>query len=135
MATETLSIAIVGGGQTGTSLLELLLKADFLNIVGVADLDDNATGIKLAEKNGVRTTNNFLDLLAGGDVDIVIEVTGVAQVRELLRNHMQDTDNKRTVIMHEKIARLLWSLSAGSLVYMKHTDEGYQRRRLLFCDN
>ena len=67
MATDTLSIAIVGGGQTGTSLLELLLKADFLNIVGVADLDDNSTGIKLAEKNGIRTTNNFLDLLAGGD--------------------------------------------------------------------
>ena len=50
MATDALSIAIVGGGQTGTSLIELLLKADFLNIVGAADLDDNATGIKLAEK-------------------------------------------------------------------------------------
>ena len=125
MATDTLSIAIVGGGQTGTSLLELLLKADFLSIVGVADLDDNSTGIKLAEKNGIRTTDNFLDFLAGGDVDIVIEVTGVAQVRELLRHHMQDTGNKRTVIMHEKIARLLWSLSAGTLVDMKHADEGY----------
>ena len=125
MATETLSIAIVGGGQTGTSLLELLLKADFLNIVGVADLDDNSTGIKLAEKNGIRTTNNFLDMLADGNVDIVIEVTGVAQVREQLRQHMQESGNTRTVIMHEKIARLLWSLSAGSLVDMKHADGGY----------
>ena len=125
MATETLSIAIVGGGQTGTSLLELLLKADFLDIVGVADLDDNSTGIKLAEKNGIRTTDNFLDMLTDGNVDIVIEVTGVAQVREQLRQHMQESGNTRTVIMHEKIARLLWSLSAGNLIDMKHADEGY----------
>ena len=64
-------------------------------------------------------------MLADGNVDIVIEVTGVAQVREQLRQHMQESGNTRTVIMHEKIARLLWSLSAGSLVDMKHADGGY----------
>ena len=45
--------------------------------------------------------------------------------REQLRQHMQDSGNTRTVIMHEKIARLMLSLSAGTLVEMKHADEGY----------
>lgn len=125
MATETISIAIVGGGQTGTSLLELLLKADFLNIVGIADLDTAASGLQLAAKNGIRTTQNFMELLQDSNLDIIIEVTGVAKVREQLRQHMQDSGNTRTVIMHEKIARLLWSLSVGTLVDMKHADEGY----------
>ena len=125
MATETISIAIVGGGQTGTSLLELLLKADFLNIVGIADLDTAASGLQLAAKNGIRTTQNFMELLQDSNLDIIIEVTGVAKVREQLRQHMQDSGNTRTVIMHEKIARLLWSLSVGTLVDMMHADEGY----------
>ena len=125
MAAETISIAIVGGGRTSTSRLELLLKADFLDLVGVADLDAEAPALKLAAQNGIRTTQNFPELLEDGDLDIVIEVTGVAKVREQLRQYMQDRGNTRTVIMHEKIARLMWSLSAGTLVVMKHADDGY----------
>ena len=67
----------------------------------------------------------FLELLEDGNIDIVIEVTCVAKVRAQLRQHMQDSGNTRTVIMHEKIARLLWSLSAGTLIDMKHADYGY----------
>ena len=53
------------------------------------------------------------------------DVTGVAQVREQLRRHMQESGNRHTIIMHELIAVLLMSLSQGKLVSMKHNPVHY----------
>ncbi|EWY37131.1 oxidoreductase [Skermanella stibiiresistens SB22] len=119
-------IAIVGAGETGAPLLEQLLSADFVKIVGIADLDDKAPGIVLAQSKGVRTYGDFMDLARlGEDIDILIDVTGVHKVRDGLRQYMRDSDNHHTVIMHELIAVLLLSLSKGELVRIKHGDLDY----------
>lgn len=126
VANDKISIAIVGAGETGTPLLRQLLAAPFVDVVGVADLDETAPGMALAGDNGIATTTGFLAMVRQhDDVDVVIDVTGVKQVRDGLRRHMQDTGNQRTIIMHEKVANLLMSLSRGELVRMKHDDTGY----------
>jgi predicted homoserine dehydrogenase-like protein len=123
---ESISIVLIGAGETGTPLLRQLLAAPFVKVLGVADLDDQMPGIKLAREKGVPTTNDFMTLLKQGDkVDIVIDVTGVAKVRDALRQHMQDSGNRHTIIMHEMIAVLLMSLSQGKLVSMKHGTVNY----------
>lgn len=123
---EKIRIALVGAGETGTPLLKQLLAADFVDLVGVADLNPEMPGIKLARENGVPTTANFMELLgAGHTVDIVIDVTGVTKVRDALRQHMQDSGNHHTIIMHELIAVLLMSLSQGKLISMKHNTTDY----------
>jgi predicted homoserine dehydrogenase-like protein len=123
---ETIRIVVIGAGETGTPLLQQLLAAPFVKVVGVADLNENLPGITLARKHGVQTTNDFMTLVRLGDaVDIIIDVTGVAQVREQLRRHMQESGNRHTIIMHELIAVLLMSLSQGKLVSMKHNPVHY----------
>lgn len=118
---DSISIVLIGAGETGTPLLRQLLAAPFVKVLGVADLNDEMPGIKLARENGVPTTNDFMSLIKLGDkVDIVIDVTGVAKVRDALRQYMQDSGNRHTIIMHELIAVLLMSLSQGKLVSMKH---------------
>ena len=119
-------IAIVGAGETGAPLLEQLLSADFVKVVGIADLNPDAPGMVLAQSHGVKTYNDFLELAQlGEDIDIFIDVTGVHKVRDALRHYMQETDNHHTVIMHELIAVLLLSLSKGKLVQIKHDDLDY----------
>jgi acetaldehyde dehydrogenase (acetylating) len=119
-------IAIVGAGETGAPLLEQLLKADFVKVVGIADLNTEAHGMVIARSYGVKTYGDFLDLASlGEDIDIFIDVTGVHKVRDALRHYMQKTDNHHTVIMHELIAVLLLSLSKGKLVNFKHDDLDY----------
>ena len=114
-------IALIGAGETGTPLLRQLLDASFVDLVGVADLSDSQPGMQLAKSRGVRTTNDFMDLARlGNGVDIIIDVTGVAKVREQLRHYYQEAGNQHTVIMHELIAVLLMSLSQGRLVNTKH---------------
>jgi predicted homoserine dehydrogenase-like protein len=123
---KKIRIVLIGAGETGTPLLRQLLGVDFVEVVGVADLNDDQPGITLAKVQGVPTTNDFMTLLSLGEaIDIVIDVTGVAQVRDQLRSHMQTSGNHHTIIMHELIAVLLMSLSQGKLVSMKHNAVDY----------
>lgn len=119
-------IAVIGAGETGTPLLKQLLDANFVKVVGVADLDLSQPGIALAQSKGVTTTNDFMELARlGKTVDIIIDVTGAPKVRDALRKYMVESGNDHTLIMHESIALLLMSLSAGQLVSGKHGDHDY----------
>jgi predicted homoserine dehydrogenase-like protein len=123
---QWIRIAMVGAGETGTPLLQQLLSAPFVKVMGVADLNSEAPGMRLAREYGVNTFDDFMDLVRKGDeLDIIIDVTGVHKVRDDLRHYMQQTDNHHTIIMHEMIAVLLMSLSKGDLVRMKHNDLDY----------
>jgi predicted homoserine dehydrogenase-like protein len=123
---QKIRIIVIGAGETGTPLLKQLLTAPFVEVAGVADLDDQMPGIQLAKEHGVPTTDDFMSLLQLDDsVDIIIDVTGVAKVRTDLRKYMQESGNHHTIIMHELIAVLLMSLSQGALVSMKHNSADY----------
>ncbi|HEX8962037.1 MAG TPA: oxidoreductase [Rhodocyclaceae bacterium] len=123
---KSIRIVLIGAGETGTPLLKQLLAADFVEVVGVADLNDDMPGIQLARQRGVATTKDFMTLVRLGDtVDIIIDVTGVAKVRDQLRQYLQESGNHHTIIMHELIAVLLMSLSQGKLVSMKHNSVDY----------
>jgi glyceraldehyde-3-phosphate dehydrogenase/erythrose-4-phosphate dehydrogenase len=123
---DKIRIAIIGAGETGTPLLRQLLEARFIDVVGLADLRDDQPGMELAKARGIRTTDDFMDFAhLGNEVDIVIDVTGVAKVRDTLRQHYQRSGNTHTIIMHELIAVLLMSLSQGRLVGTKHGQLDY----------
>lgn len=126
MNTEHFKIAVIGAGHAGIELLEKLLKANFVDIVGVADTSENAPGMELAREHQVPTTTNMDTLLENSsEIDIIIDVTGVKAVRDALRNHMQESGNYHTVIMHERISALLLSLFNGVKVDTKASDEFY----------
>ena len=123
---DKIRIAMIGAGETGTPLLKQLLEASFVEVVGVADLNDGMPGMELARQNGVATTDDFMTLARLGEaVDIIVDVTGVDMVRNQLRSYLQESGNHHTIIMHELIAVLLMSLSQGKLVSMKHNQVDY----------
>ncbi|MGE0027310.1 MAG: oxidoreductase [Thermoleophilia bacterium] len=124
---NTIRIGVVGAGETGTPLLRELLSAGFVDVVGVADLDPDAPGVALARAHGRPTFGDALDVAALGEgVDIIIDTTGVPEVRDRLRTEMQESANRHTIIMHERIAVLLMSLSQGRLVSSKHAAVDYE---------
>ena len=123
---NTFSVGIIGAGQAATELLHQLMSAEFVDIVGIADLKTDTPGIVLARENNIRTTTDMNDILELGEsLDILIDVTGVHAVRERLRTHMVESGNRHTVIMHERIAALMVSLAKGKLVDMKASDDEY----------
>lgn len=46
-------------------------------------------------------------------------------MREALRQHMQDSGNHHTLIVHETVVQLMLSLLGGRLVQLKHGVEDY----------
>lgn len=125
MAKGKINVAIIGGGKTGTPLLTQLLDADFVEVLGVADLDKNAPGMVLASEKGILVTSDYMELVRKGkEIDILIEVTGVVEVRKSIVAYLNETNNSHTVLMREIIAILMMSLAEGKLVDTFH---GYQK--------
>ncbi|MFZ5640195.1 MAG: oxidoreductase [Bacillota bacterium] len=123
MSTGKIKIAIVGAGQTGTPLLGQLAGMDFIDVVKIADTNEDAPGIKVARQKNIPVTGDYMDIAKmGKEVDLIIDVTGVKEVRNKLREYMVETGNKHTVIVPELVAILLLSLAKGELV----RGHGYQ---------
>jgi len=115
-------ILVIGAGNAGVELLRQLATADFVELVCVCDKNPNAPGMLLAKEYGAPTSTDYLVVLRDNrDIDIIIDVTGVDEVEDSLHTFMKYSDNKHTVIMHERIARLMVSLSKGMLVEIKQT--------------
>ncbi|MBI3804958.1 MAG: Gfo/Idh/MocA family oxidoreductase [Nitrospirae bacterium] len=78
------NVAIIGGGRGGTSLIEIFYNDPLVRIVGVADVDKGAPGIRLARKFKIPVTQDYRKLLRSKQVDLVIDVTGNESLEEIL---------------------------------------------------
>ena len=115
MVASKVRVGIVGGGRTGTPLLQDFLDRPFIEVVGVADVDAESPGAKLARDNGVEFTTDALQLAArGDDVDLLIEVSGDASLKPKIKEAYVQQGNKHTIIAHDLVARLIISLVEGS---------------------
>ena len=105
---QKIKVGIIGGGDTGVSLLKSFMKYKFIEIVGVADVDENAEGIKVANDSEIMTSRDFNDIIALGEtVDILVDTVGKKEIRTAVRDEMQKAGNQHTVIMPELIVLLL----------------------------
>ena len=105
---QKVKVGIIGGGETGVSLMMNFMKYKFIEIVGLADIDENAEGIKVANDFGIMTTRDFNDIVAlGKTVDILVDTVGKKEIRTAVRDKMLDSGNQHTIIMPELIVLLL----------------------------
>lgn len=111
MAEDTIGVAIVGAGRTGTRLLKEFLKYSYITMIGVVDINPNAEGIKLAKERGIYTTTDAIEMLkSAGHIDVLIEVSGDGTIKKKMKDFFGKTGNKHTIIMHDLIARLFISV-------------------------
>ena len=74
---QNISIAVIGAGRTGSPLLRELLQYDYIQVLGVADLDPNSTGMTLAREQQIPCFSDPIAMVeAVGEVDILVEVSG-----------------------------------------------------------
>jgi predicted dinucleotide-utilizing enzyme len=121
------AIAIVGLGRVGSVFLEELLRQTNkgIEIVAVVEKGDT-TGRALAEKRGIRNLSIDGLVALGSGVDILFDLTGVAAVRQELRDKMMASGNRHTIIATEGIALLIWALiSSGGDLPSVHANKGY----------
>lgn len=102
------NIAFIGGGMACRAILKIILGETFLgqrpNIVGVADINDQAPGLKYAIMNGIFTTHDYRKLYNIRDLNLIIELTGNDEVRD----NINKTKPKNIKLMDHIEALHLW---------------------------
>jgi two-component system, NtrC family, sensor kinase len=100
----------VGAGQGGLAVLELVVQQRLatlsLEILGVVDRDPGAPGLRFAKEQGWPTFTSLEQALTQPDLELVIELTGIDQVRDEI--YKAAPDNVR--VMDHYMARVFWDL-------------------------
>jgi methyl-accepting chemotaxis protein len=96
------TVGIVGGGGGGNAVLRSLHDLADVSVIGISDLNENALGVVYARSIGVDYYRDFHDLLQK-DPDMVIEVTGISEVRDLIHS----SKNERTRMVGSDVAKLI----------------------------
>jgi predicted dehydrogenase len=128
---ETINVALVGLGRIGQQFAASLashIKEDGkpVRIVAVAEQDPDSEAAKRFAADGLTVFTDAADIAALGDqVDIIFDLTGVPAVRQALRESLQNTDNRHTVIVPEVFARLLWSFLEDDVELTAPVRSGY----------
>jgi len=103
-------VAIVGGGQLCKQFLYFLTISDMpappVEIVGVCDLDFDAPGMIYARSQGIYTTTDFRALFRLKELELIMELTGSAQVADLI----YQTKPPNVSMIDHKGATLLYDL-------------------------
>lgn len=112
-------VGIVGAGKGGTSLLKTLMNVDEVEVIGIADLDSRAPGMKLAREMNIFTTQDCSQLLQNPQKKIIIEATGVEAVKKRLHN----LADSRTEILDSSSALLMMLVVESREGLIQHLEE------------
>ncbi|MDD3581284.1 MAG: PAS domain-containing protein [Desulfobacca sp.] len=81
-------VAIVGGGRQGMALLEALVPPQnshqYLQVIGVADVNPEAPGRLYAQRHGIFTTARYTELLNLEGLDLIFDAAGQPEVSQEL---------------------------------------------------
>ncbi|MGD8915949.1 MAG: histidine kinase dimerization/phospho-acceptor domain-containing protein [Syntrophobacterales bacterium] len=104
------NIALVGGGPGCKSLITFLethtLRHIQVNIVGVADPNENGPGLVYARDKGIYTSKDFRDLFDLEDLHLLIEITGSDDILE----EIIKSKPRHLKVMGHLSARLFWEV-------------------------
>lgn len=100
------NVAIIGAGRGGTALMEIFANDPLVQIVGVAEIDPEAPGISLAKRLRIPVTRDYQKLLAMERVDLIIDVSGNADIWQFL----QDFHRMGVTIIGGASAKFMWEL-------------------------
>lgn len=101
-------MVIVGAGKGGRALLEMFAGDPTVSILGVADLNPWAPGLDLARRLNVPVTTDYRELVGDPRADLIIDVTGNAEVQRTILRLKPPT----TEVMGGIGARFMWDLLA-----------------------
>jgi len=105
VATPTM-VAIIGAGRGGTALMEIFAQDPLVQIVGIAEVNVKAPGVKLARRLAIPVMRNYHDLLALENVDLIIDVSGNPAVEKSL----EDFHRMGVTIIGGASAKFMWQL-------------------------
>jgi two-component system, NarL family, sensor histidine kinase DegS len=86
--------------------MEIFLRDPLVEVVGIAEVNSKAPGVKLAKRLKIPVTRDYRELLALENVDLLIDVTGNPEVERVL----QDFHRMGLTVIGGASAKFMWQL-------------------------
>ena len=126
------NISIIGAGEGGSALIDVLRDDPSLNIMGVCDINAGALGIQKARNLNIPTFSNYEDIVKK-ETDIIIDVTNNIKFHEKLQQHIKSSTNLRHIeVINGASAKLLWKLISSKENRKKIIEALYEMAVKLF---
>jgi signal transduction histidine kinase len=103
---QPIKILILGAGTGGTALIDLLARSSGVDIIGVADINPNAAGLKKARQLGIPISHDVTTLLRQNGANLIVDVTGDPNLKSIIAQHKAPG----VEVLRGEAAKLLWSL-------------------------
>ncbi len=126
-----IKVALLGLGEVGQVFAEELLEKiqednKPIEIVAVAHRDTASPVVLGFKQNGVQVFQDALEVIELGEaIDIIFDLTGDRLMRHALRERLQATGNRHTVLAPEVVATLLWHFFDQSTELVSGQADGY----------
>ena len=105
------NVAIIGAGPGCLAIMEMIsrdhLRQLQMHIVGIADTNLQAPGLRQAQALNIFTTSNYKDLLSTPDLDLIIELTGDPDFSQTIQHEKP----AHVHLMDHTVAKLFWDFS------------------------
>jgi PAS domain S-box-containing protein len=104
------NVAIVGAGSGCLAIMDLLSMKGHrqlrMKLIGVADIDPEAPGIKRAKALDVFTTTDYHDFFSMEDLNLILELTGDDEISKSIQAEKPD----HVQFMDHTVSRLFWDI-------------------------
>lgn len=118
---------IIGAGKGGIALLNILVEADMMEVIAVADKNCQSPGIILAKNLGIPTNKDWR-LLLTEEVDVVVEATG----DKLLFIELKEAcEKKGVVLIPGSVATLIFSLIEEKALLFEQLKNYYSKQEII----
>ncbi len=111
---KKIRVAIAGLGRVGSKVLQALisLNSENLVVVAIAEPREELEAVNLAKQKGIAYFKDARDMLRALDdaIDVLFDLTGNAVIRTELYEILSQSGNRKTVILPESVAHLVWIL-------------------------
>jgi len=121
-------VAIIGAGRGGTALMEVFARDPLVQVVGIAELNPKAAGVKLARRLKIPVTRDYRELMTMEHVDLMIDVTGNAEVGRVL----QDFHRFGVAVIGGASAKFMWQLVEARILAAAEIEKTLNRYQSLY---
>ena len=107
---ERFNVAIVGGGPGCLAIMDMIsadrLRQLRMDLIGLADINPEAPGMKAAQALHIFTTNDYHDLFDLEDLNLILELTG----RQEISKALEEEKPSQVHLIDHTVARLFWDI-------------------------
>lgn len=121
------NVLIVGGGIGGTTILKLLLSAEYFHVQRVVDIDEDAPAVQIAKQHNIPVSKEWRPYLSK-DLHMIFDLTGQEEVfRDLLKARPA-----HTVLIPGSVANMLVGLLHDKDQFIQMIREESHKQQFIF---